>query len=86
MPGKEIGKIAHYFPKVGVAVLELTAPIKVGDRIRIEQHDGSFTQQVSSMQIDHAQVDEAKPGKSIGLKISERVHEGNKVFIEESGP
>lgn len=84
MPGKEIGKITHYFPKVSVAVLELTAPIKVGDTIRVEKSDGSFTQQVSSMQIDHAQVSEASPGQSIGLKISERVHEGNKVFIEEA--
>ena len=85
MPGKEIGKITHYFPKVGVAVLELSAQLKVGDSIKVERHDGSFTQQVSSMQVDHAQVLEAKPGQSIGLKMSERVHEGNKVFLEESG-
>jgi putative protease len=83
MPGKEIGKITHYFPKVGVAVLDLTAPLKVGEKIRVERHDGSFTQEVSSMQIEHAQVTEAKPGQSIGLKVNERVHEGNKVFLEE---
>jgi len=86
MPGKEVGKVTHYFPKVSVAVLELTAPIKVGDTIRVKRHDGGFTQQVSSMQIDHAQVSEAKPGQSIGLKMSERVHEGNKVFVEETEP
>ncbi len=83
MSGKEIGKITHYFPKVSVAVLELSAPIKVGDSIRVEKSDGSFTQEISSMQIDHVPVSEAKPGQSIGLKVKERVHEGNKVFLEE---
>ena len=83
MSGKEIGKITHYFPKVSVAVLELSAPIKVGDSIRVEKSDGSFTQEISSMQVDHVPVSEAAPGQSIGLKVKERVHEGNKVFLEE---
>ncbi len=83
MPGDQIGKITHYFPKVGVAVLELTAPLKVGDMIEVVTHDGNFTQKVDSMQVDHAPIQEAKPGQSIGLKVSQKVHEGNKVHKPE---
>ena len=84
MPEVEIGKITHYFPKVGVAVLALSAPLRTGDSIKILKGDGSsFTQVVSSMQVDHVSVTEAKPGQSIGLKVAEQVHEGNKVFKVE---
>ncbi len=80
MPDEEIGRITHYFPKVSVAVVELRSALKAGDNILVVTHEGSFTQQVSSMQLDHAAVQEAKPGQSIGLKVIQRVHEGNKVF------
>jgi hypothetical protein len=32
------------------------------------------------MQIEHASVSEAKAGDSIGLKVSEKVRRGDKVF------
>jgi len=83
MPEVEVGRITHYFPKVSVAVVELTAPLKVGDTIRVVTHEGSFTQSVASMQIDHANVAEAAPGQSIGLKVGQKVHEHNKVFKVE---
>lgn len=83
MPEEQIGKITHFFPHVSVAVLELTAPLKVGETIKIVAHAGSFAQKVESIQVDHAPVQEAKPGQSVGLKVSERVHEGNKVFRAE---
>jgi putative protease len=80
MPEEEIGKITHYFPKVSVAVVELRKPLKAGDSIKVVTHEGSFTQEVASMQLDHVSVQEAAPGQSIGLKVSQRVHEGNKVL------
>lgn len=76
----EIGKITHFFSKVSVAVLELSAPLKIGDTIKIVTHEGEFTQKVDSMQIEHAQVQEALPGQSIGLKVASHVHENSKVF------
>lgn len=80
---EEIGKITHYFPKVSVAVLQLSAPLKAGESIKIAAHDGDFTQRVESMQLDHAPVQEAKAGQSVGLKVDRRVHEGNRVFRAE---
>ncbi len=67
-----VGKISHYYPKIGVAVVDLTGNLKVGDRILIEGHD-SFEQTVSSMQIDMKPIKEAKPKQSIGLKVEQEV-------------
>ena len=75
-----VGKITHYFPKVGVGIIELSDTLKVGDRISIEPKEGAFEQSVSSMQIEHAQIQEAKAGQAIGLKVAQPVHEGNLVY------
>jgi len=80
MEKKPIGKITHFFPKVSVAVLELTDTLKVGDKISIEAKDHSFEQNVDSMQIEHEQLQEANAGQAIGLKVSEQVHNGNLVY------
>ena len=78
--GKLIGKVTHYFCNIGVAVLELTDTLKVGDTIRIVGRTTDFTQTVDSMEIEHKKVEEAKKGDSIGLKVSKKVSEGYKVY------
>jgi len=75
-----VGKITHYFAKVGVGVIELSDTLKVGDRISIESKEGAFEQAVDSMQIEHAQIQEAKAGQAIGMKVSQPVHAGNLVY------
>lgn len=80
-PGKLIGKITHYFSNIEVAVVDLTAPLKIGETIRIVGgQETDFEQEVSSMQIDHKEVKSAKKGDSVGMKVKEKVHEGYKVF------
>ncbi len=79
--GKLIGRITHYFSNIEVAVLDLTAPLKLGDKMRIAGGEATdFEQKVSSMQIDHEQVKSAKKGDSVGMKVDEKVHEGYKVY------
>jgi len=80
MPPVPIGRITHYFPKAGVAVLKLDKPLRVGEMIKVVGHDSTFTQEVDSMQVDHSPIDIAQPGQSIGLKVKEKVHEGNAVY------
>ena len=77
---KLIGKITHYFTNIGVAVIELEDTLKVGDEISVEGATTNFTQKIDSMQIEHKNVDEAKKGDSIGLKVVDRVREGDQVF------
>ena len=70
----QVGKVTHYFPKIGVAVVEVTqGSIKVGDELHIKGHTTDFRQKISSMQIEHEKVQVAEPGTSIGMKVDEPV-------------
>ncbi len=77
---KLIGRVTHYFGKIGVAVIELDDTLRVGDEIRIVGGGRDFTQLVESMEMEHKKIEEAKPGDSIGLKVSQKVREGYKVY------
>jgi len=78
--GKLIGKITHYFGNIGVAVIELSDTLKVGDNIRIVGGETDFTQIIESMEVEHKKVEEAKKGDSIGVKVGQKVREGYKVY------
>lgn len=75
MPEEEIGKVTHYFGKVSVAIIALTKPLKVGDQVHIKGHTSDFTEAVTSMQVEHQAVQEAAPGSSVGIKVSQKTHE-----------
>ncbi len=77
---KEIGEVTHYFTNIGVAVIKLSSGVKVGDSISIEGATTNIQQKISSMQIEHKNVESAKKGQSIGLKVKDRVREGDKVL------
>lgn len=76
----EIGKVAHFFSKISVAVIELKAPVSVGDRIVIKGSTTDIEQAVESMQIEHENVKRAEAGQSIGLKVGGRVRESDTVY------
>lgn len=80
MEEKLIGQISGYFTKIGVAAIDLEGPLKVGDKIHIKGHTTDLTEDVKSMQIDRKEVQEAKKGESIGIKVSDRVRPGDKVY------
>jgi putative protease len=77
---KLVGKIVHFYPKISVAVVDLEDTIRVGDKISIEKESGSFEQVIDSMQIEHQNINEAKKGQSIGLKVIDKTREGAQVF------
>jgi putative protease len=76
----EIGRITHFFSKINVAVIELKAPLKVGDTIVIKGPTTDSQQVVDSMQIEHQDVQTALAGQSIGMKVVQRVRETDAVF------
>lgn len=77
----EVGEVTHYFANIGVAVIKATkGPIKKGDNLHIVGGTADFDQTVDSMQVDHKDVEEIAKGKEGGMKVSEKVHEGNKIF------
>jgi translation elongation factor EF-Tu-like GTPase len=75
-----IGKVTHYFPHVNAAVVKLSAPLKIGDAIRIKGHTTDFTETVTSIQINRVPINAAKKGDEIGLLVSSRVRGGDKVY------
>ena len=81
MAEEKVGKITHYYAKIGVAVLEVTdGLVKVGDTLHVVGHGVDFNQTISSMQVEHQPVEEAKVGESVGLKTDQPVKEGAEVF------
>jgi len=80
MPEDIIGKVSDFFAHPVVAGIELTATLKVGDKIHIKGHTTDLEMNVDSMQIDNVQVQEAKARDSIGIKVSDRVRKGDTVY------
>jgi translation elongation factor EF-1alpha len=80
MSEEVIGTVSDFFARPVVAAIELTAPLKVGDKIRIKGHTTDLELSVDSMQIENKPVQEAKAGDSIGVKVSEKVRPGDTVY------
>ncbi|MDH5391530.1 MAG: translation elongation factor-like protein, partial [Candidatus Bathyarchaeota archaeon] len=77
---QEVGRVSHFFTKISVAVIELTATISVGDRILIKGPTTNVEQAVDSMEIEHEKVQRAGAGQSIGMKVKDRVRETDVVY------
>jgi translation initiation factor IF-2 len=78
---KKVGVITHYFTKVGVGIINLTdGDLKVGDNIHVKGHTTDFNQTVESMQIEHQNVNEAKRGAQVGIKVKGHVREHDVVY------
>ncbi len=78
----EIGRVSHYFGKVGVAAIEMHGELRVGDTIRIRGKTTDFSQTVESMEVEHQSVQLAAPRQIVGIKVRERVREHDLVYKE----
>jgi translation elongation factor EF-1alpha len=79
MSDDPIGKVTHYFDRIGVAVLQLTGTIRVGDTLHFHGHSTDFKQKVDSLQLEHVSVPEGNPGQDVALKVSQKVHPNDQV-------
>jgi len=75
-----VGQVFAYFRKVGVAGIELTDNIAVGDSLRILGTTTDISLNVDSMQIDQAKVETAGKDDKVGLKVPDRVRKGDRVY------
>lgn len=76
-----IGKVTHYYDKIGVAIIDLQkGNLKVGEEIKFKHGDDEFTQKIESLQVEHNAVEEVKPKDQFGLKVSQAIKPGTLVF------
>lgn len=77
---REVGKIAHFFSRINVAVIDVTETISVGDRIFIKGPITDIEQTINSMEIEHEKVKQATAGQSVGMKVDGYVRENDTVY------
>lgn len=77
---KLVGKVTHYYGKLGVAIVELEDDLQYGDNISIEGATTNIQQTVDSMQIEHDAVKNAHKGDAVGLKVPDKVRPGDMVY------
>ena len=80
MAQTEVGRVDKYFRKVGVAALELSTTIAVGDKLRFSGATTNFEMKLESMQIDHEVVESAAAGADVGIAVPERVRRSDRVY------
>ena len=81
MANLKVGRVTHYYDKIGVAVIELNANLASGERIKfVRGGEDLFEQNIDSMQVEHKKLDSAKKGDIVGLKTEQEVREGAEVY------
>ena len=81
MSKQQIGSISHWFGKINVVVIEIhKGTLSIGDTIQIKGQTSDFTQTIDSMQLDGEDVEKAKKGMSVGVKVSDRARRTDSVF------
>ena len=78
--GKPVGEVTHYFGGISVAIVRFSKPVAVGVKLHFKGATSDFTETVHSMQYDHQDIAEAKKGQEVGIKVGEKVREGDKVY------
>ena len=76
----EIGSVMTYYSNIGVAAIDLTGNVKVGDTIIIRGYTTDVEHVIVSMEIDHKSVQEAKSGDEIGIKVASKLRKKDRVY------
>ena len=78
----KIGKVIHYYDKIGVAVIKLEKALKVGDSVRLVHGEDEFEQNIESMQLEHEQVQSGKKGEEVAVKVDKETKSGTLVYLK----
>lgn len=80
---KEIGTVTHWYDKINVAVIKLTGGLAKGDTIVVRKGESEFEDTVASLQIDHKDVEKAKKGDEVAVKLSQKAKDGALIYQKE---
>ncbi len=76
-----VGDVTHYFPKIMVCVVNVVGPpLRVGDSVRFKGRLTDFQQIVKSMQVESQDVNLAKKGQLVGIKVETIISPGDKIY------
>jgi translation elongation factor EF-1alpha len=77
---KVIGEVTHYYSNLGVAIIKFKGSAKVGEEVHFKGATTDFVEKIKSMQYDHKEISAAKKGQEVGIKVNNKVREGDEVF------
>jgi hypothetical protein len=78
---EEVGKVEHYFGRIEVAAIEMTSgSLSIGDTVKFKGHTTDFEQQIECMQVENEPVESVTVGQHVGIKVGQKVREGDSVF------
>lgn len=80
---KPIGEVTHYYSHLGVAIVKFNKAVSRGEKIHFRGAHTDFEETIKSMQYDHQDIETAKKGQEVGIKVGEKVREGDKVYPAE---
>jgi putative protease len=81
-PQDAIGRVTHYFGHLSVAAVSLKEPLAVGEKIHVRGHTTDLVQEVGSMEVEHAAVNQAGPGDDVAVRVDEHVRDHDLIFRE----
>lgn len=76
----QIAVVTHYYARIGVAVLDITGELHLGDFITIQGHTTDFSQQVNSIELNHRKIQFAGPGMEVAIKVDKPVRRGDQLY------
>ena len=80
---KPIGTVTHFFGGLGVAIVKFSKVVTKGDRVRFRGATTDFEQGIDSLQYDHRVIDKAKKNQEVGIKVKNKVREGDEIYSVE---
>ncbi len=80
-----VATVTHYFAKPEVVVVRLNAPVEIGDLLHFKGQTTDFTQEIASMEVDHARIESADAGSEVAIKVDERVRKHDSVYRVTTG-
>lgn len=83
MAEKKIGEITHFYTNIGVGIIKLSDKLKVGQTVRIMGATTDFEQEIDEMQYNHESIEEGEAGQEVGVKVKDKVREGDEVHLVE---
>lgn len=80
---KPIGEVTHYFGNLRVAIVKFNKAVDKGARVKFKGATTDFEEAIESMQYEHKDVEKAKKGQEVGIRVSDKVRAGDGVFEVE---